>query len=231
VNRFQYYEAMKALARQVRTEHSLATCRVLRRDLRRIYSKLGIRIDMRPQKFKKLRGAYFNDDLGPTVMIAKQLPPEPTIFTLAHELKHHLADAGHDRFECSAANESEPIEISAEIFAAELIFPEAEFARVLTAQGVRKGECKAEVLVRLKHDTQTTLSYASLAKRAEFLKFAPQGSLAGTKWKKLAETIYGEPAYKRIMRRRRGIELSRTLSLQPSHDLDLRPGRSAKNSS
>ncbi|MGD0893082.1 MAG: hypothetical protein ABR923_16285, partial [Terracidiphilus sp.] len=40
------------------------------------------------------------------------------------------------------------------------------------------------------------LSYAGIAKRAEFLGFAPQNSLAKVAWKKLEESIYGVPFYK-----------------------------------
>jgi len=39
-----------------------------------------------------VRGAYFNDDLGPTVMLATGLPDGPMIFTIGHELKQHLVD-------------------------------------------------------------------------------------------------------------------------------------------
>jgi hypothetical protein len=50
---------------------------------------------------------------------------------------------------------------------------------------------------------QTTLSYAGLAKRAEFYGYAPSGTLTGYRgWKKLEEELYGEPVYKRIMRAR-----------------------------
>jgi len=64
---------------------------VLRSDLRRIYRTEGIRIDLWPYKFKGLRGAYFNDELGPTVLLAKGLPQDPMVFTMAHELKHHVS--------------------------------------------------------------------------------------------------------------------------------------------
>jgi hypothetical protein len=57
-------------------------------------------------------------------------------------------------------------------------------------------------LVRLKRETQTTLSYTGLAKRAEFLNFAPAGSLARVAWKKLEEQLYGEPFYKQLRRSR-----------------------------
>lgn len=202
MSRFAYYEQMKALARQIRLEYHLHTARVLRSDLRRLYRAYGIKIDLWPYKFRALRGAYFDDDLGPTVVLARQLPPEPMIFTMAHELKHHLVDRGLGLSYCDPSNAREPIEIGAEIFAAELIFPEQDFVTCLRQMGIGPRQCTPEVLVRLKHEARTTLSYAGLAKRAEFLNFAPAGSLAKVQWKKLEEQIYGEPLYKRLLRYR-----------------------------
>ncbi len=197
MSRFAYYEQMKALARQVRQEHHLETARVLRSDMRRLYRAYGLQIDLWPYKFKSLRGAYFDDELGPTVVLAGQLPPEPLIFTMAHELKHHLADRGRALSYCDASNVGEPIEIGAEIFAAELIFPEEDFIAWLKQMRVGPRQCTPEVLVRLKRETQTTLSYAGLAKRAEFFNFARPGSLAKVQWKKLEEQLYGEPRYRK----------------------------------
>ena len=63
------------------------------RDMWRIYRTEGIeKLDFRPG-FKDLRGAYFNDDCGVSVMLAAGFPDEPTIFTMARELKHHLVDS------------------------------------------------------------------------------------------------------------------------------------------
>lgn len=204
MNRFQYYQEMKGLARQVRAAHRLETPRVLRSDLRRIYREYQIRIDPWPYKLKHLRGAYFHDQIGTAVMIADHLPPEPRIFTLAHELKHHLVDRDLSLAYCSASNESEQVEIGAEVFAAELIFPESDFAERLVKMGVGKGKCEPVHLIRLKNESRTTLSYAGLAKRAEFLEFAQSGSLDGIRWKKLEVQILGEPVYKRIQRYRAG---------------------------
>ena len=204
MNRGLYYEQMKSRARQVRRDFGISSVRVRRSDLRRIYREYGIRIDLwRPQsRFKNLRGAYFNDDLGPTVLLDASLPDEPAIFTLGHELKHHLVDrAGPPLAYCDASNENDLVEIGAEVFSAELIFPESEFAERLHEMGVEKGACTAETIVRLKRETQTTLSYAGLSKRAVFLGFACSLPKAG--WKKLEETMYGEPPYKRIQRKRR----------------------------
>ncbi len=204
MSRYTYYEEMKALARRVRQEHGLDGARVLRSDLRRVYRANGIRIDLWPHRFKTLRGAYFDDDLGPTVVLARDLPPEPLIFTMAHELKHHLADRGRPLAYCDVSNQREPVEIGAEVFAAELIFPEQDFIDNLRGMGVRQRQCRPEDLVHLKRQTGTTLSYAGLAKRAEYLAFALPGSLAGIRWKKLEETLYGEPLYKRLLRARQG---------------------------
>jgi hypothetical protein len=194
---------MKNLAQGVRAEFGLKTPRVLRSHLRLIYRKYDIRIDLWPaqegqaSKFRKLRGAYFNDQMGPTVMINRQLPEDPRVFTMAHELKHHLVDRERGVSYCGQDNETALVEISAEVFAAELIYPEGDFANDLIQRGVRSGRCSSEDLVRLKHDTRTTLSYTGLAKRAVFLGFAARGTFDKVQWKKVEEHLYGVPIYKK----------------------------------
>ena len=202
VNRTAYYREMKQLARATRQEHGLTTPRVQRSHLRTIYRVHDIRIDLWPHRLREVRGAYFNDELGPAVMLAKGLPEDPMVFTMAHELKHHLADRHLQLACCSDRNAHEHIEIGAEIFAAELIFPEEDFVAALDAKGIKSGQCTPEIIVHLKRETRTTLSYAGLSKRATFLEFAQPGSLDGVRWKKLEEEIYGEPVYKSILRQR-----------------------------
>jgi Zn-dependent peptidase ImmA (M78 family) len=202
VRRFDYYEKMKTLARSTRVEYGLASPRVLRSDLRAIYRDQGIRIDLWPRRPREIRGAYFNDDLGPTVMLVKGLPEDPTIFTMAHELKHHLVDRDLPIACCSDRNINQHLEIGAEIFAAELIYPEQDFVDALEGRGIALGMCTPEAIVHLKHETRTTLSYAALAKRATFRGYAAPGSLDGVRWKKLEEQIFGEPFYKVLQRRR-----------------------------
>jgi Zn-dependent peptidase ImmA (M78 family) len=202
--RSEYYTQLKELARATRARFGLISPRVLRSDLRRIYRAEGIRIDLWPYKLRKLRGAYINDDLGPTVMLAKGLPEDPMVFTMGHELKHHLTDSGSSLSYCDACNCSDPIEIGAEIFAAELIYPDDDFHADLERVKIAPRQCTPEVLVRLKHETRTTLSYAGLAKRAEFMGFAVEGSLDRVKWKRIEEEIYGEPLHKWLLRRRLG---------------------------
>lgn len=203
MTRSAYYEQMQALAREVRLRYGLSTPRVLRSDLRRIYSAEGIRIDLWPYRLRNLRGAYFNDEQGATVMLDKSLPDEPAIFTLGHELKHHLVDRDAVLSLCDESNTNEMVEIGAEIFAAELIFPQQEYDELLRQLGAAPGNCTPEMVIQLKRQTRTTLSYAGLAKRAEFLGFAGAGAFARIQWKKLEEQLFGEPEYKRIQRYRK----------------------------
>jgi Zn-dependent peptidase ImmA (M78 family) len=203
VSNTAYYQQMKELARTTRNEHGLTTPRVMKSHLRKIYRAYEIRIDLWPHRLREIRGAYFNDDLGPTVMLVKGLPDDPMVFTMAHELKHHLVDRNLQLACCSDRNAHQHVEIGAEIFAAEFIYPEQDFVAALGSMDVGAGDCTPEILVRLKRETRTTLSYAGLAKRAMFLGFAEAKSLDGVKWKKLEEELYGEPLYKKLIRRRR----------------------------
>ena len=204
MSRAEYYHQMRLLAAQIRDQYGLQTPRVLKSDLRRIYKDQEIQIDIWPYKLKKLRGAYFYDEDGASVMLAKGLPDDPTIFTMGHELKHHLVDRDSIVSLCDPSNQSTEIEIGAEIFAAELIYPEQMFHDNLFDMGVTMGSCTPQHIVMLKRETQTTLSYAGLAKRAEFLGLAPQNSLAKIAWKKLEESIYGVPFYKQRLMKNSG---------------------------
>ncbi len=197
MRRFEYYEKLKALARNERLKFGWSTPRILKSHLRNAYKAYGIRIDLWPYPFKMVRGAYFFDDCGPSVMLSRHLPYDPLIFTMAHELKHHLVDRNLSVIYCEN-NEIEPIEIGAEVFAAELIYPEDDFKDHLLGMGVHYGACTPEHLVRLKVQTKTTLSYAGLAKRAVFMGFAHNGTFEKVQWKKLEERIFGVPIYKRF---------------------------------
>ena len=197
MGRSEYYESLKELARETRSRYGLTSTRVLRSDLRRIYRAEGIEICKCPVKLKRLRGAYICDESGPAVLINGALPPEPTIFTLAHELKHHLVDRGTGLSFCGESNATAHVEIGAEIFAAEFIFPEAEFWTALEAAGVTPDNYNPEVLVRLKARVRSTMSYASMAKRIEFRGYAPQGSHAKVAWRSLEDMLLGVPFFRR----------------------------------
>ena len=184
-----YYE-LKELARLVRAENGLTSTRVLQTDLRRIYFKHGIEIDYWPYRFKSLRGAFLYDELGATVMLACNLPNDPLVFTMAHELKHYLTDRHLTVSYCDLSNADKRIEVEAEVFASELLFPDQMFIEHMREMRVRPGACNQETVVKLKLQTKTTLSYAGLAIKAERLGYAPRASLTRSKgWRKIEKVL------------------------------------------
>ena len=191
MNRQAYYEDLKLLARQVRAEHGLRSPRVLASDLRRIYDSHGIVIDSWPYRLRNLRGAFISDHLGTTVLLASGLPQDPMVFTMAHELKHFFRDRDLGISYCDQSNLSKTVEVGAEIFAAELLFPDQDFINQMRMLRVGRDQCLPRTLVQLKVKTRTTLSYAGLAIKAERLGYAPPSSLTRIKtWRKL-EDLYG----------------------------------------
>jgi Zn-dependent peptidase ImmA (M78 family) len=189
MNLTSYYYDLKVLARQVRAENGL-TARVLPTDLRRIYFKNGIEIDYWPYRLRNLRGVFICDDLGTTVMLAGNLPQDPMVFTMAHELKHFLTDRHLGLSYCDQSNMSKSVEIGAEIFAAELLFPDQYFVDYMEKKRIKRGQCTPDSIVKLKMDTRTTLSYSGLAIKAERLRYAPTGSLTRVKaWRRLEKAL------------------------------------------
>src|SRR4051794_27354549 len=126
-------------------------------------------------------------------MIAKGLPQDPMVFTMAHELKHFFRDRDLGISYCDQSNLNKSIEVGAEIFAAELIFPDRDFISYMTQMGIRNDQCLPKNLILLKRQTGTTPSYAGLAIKAERLGFAPSHSLTTIKtWRKL-EALHSPP--------------------------------------
>ncbi|MGH9958735.1 MAG: ImmA/IrrE family metallo-endopeptidase, partial [Pyrinomonadaceae bacterium] len=119
MNAKAYYDDRKQLARQGRAENGLISPRVLPGDLRRIYFNNGIEIDLWPYRLRNLRGAFISDKLGTTVMLARGLPQDPLVFTMAHELKHFFRDRDLGVSYCDQSNATKTLEIGAEIFASE----------------------------------------------------------------------------------------------------------------
>jgi len=191
MNRQAYYEELKLLARQVRAENGLRSPRVLPSDLRRIYDRHSIMIDSWPYRLRHLRGAFISDHLGTTVMLASGLPQDPMVFTMAHELKHFFRDRELGISYCDQSNLDKAVEIGAEIFAAELLFPDEDFSKHMRLLRVGRDQCLPKTLVQLKRKTRTTLSYAGLAIKAERLGYAPACSLTKIRtWRKF-EALYG----------------------------------------
>lgn len=113
-----YYSEMRELALEVRECHEISGADLSIRDMWRIYRSEGIEQLHFWPGFEILRGAYFGDHFKVTVMIAAGLPDEPAIFTIAHELKHHLVDSGSGAVMCLSEDQKQRIEIGAEVFAA-----------------------------------------------------------------------------------------------------------------
>jgi Zn-dependent peptidase ImmA (M78 family) len=180
-----YYAEMRELAREVRKRYGLRTPRVELSDLEKICNAEGAKLDIWPGEFRRLRGAYFNDTYGAHVMVMKGLGKDATVFTIAHELKHHLFDASLKPYSSWHLSVPDPIEVGAEIFAAELIYPETNFRSDLKRMGLRRGAWAIEAIVRLKRETGTTLPYKLIAERAVRMGFASQKSFDSKDWRRL----------------------------------------------
>ena len=180
-----YYAEMRELAREVRKRYGLRTPRVELADLEKICDAAGAKLDIWPGEFRRLRGAYFNDTYGAHVMVMKGLGKDAMVFTIAHELKHHLFDANLKPYSGWHLSVPNPLEVGAEIFAAELIYPETNFRSDLSRLGVGGGTSPVETIVRLKREAGTTLPYKVLAERAVKMGFASQKSFDSKDWRRL----------------------------------------------
>jgi hypothetical protein len=189
-----YYKEMKKIAREQRATFGLQTSSIGRREFRAIYKEFGIKLHLWPipglsgNPLKHMRGAYLNVDGDLRVMVDRTLPNDPYLFTLAHEIKHHLCDQEHAKAFCHDENQTDVLEIGAEVFAAELLYPERDFNQDLNERGVNKGECTQQNLVVLKHDTGTSLSYTGLRKRAVNFGYAP-ATMPNSGWKQIEVSL------------------------------------------
>jgi Zn-dependent peptidase ImmA (M78 family) len=197
MNRKAYYRNMQALALEVRKRHGLTRADISIKQMWKVYRAEGIeRIDFWPN-LKHIRAAYFNDECGVSVMLARGLPDEPTIFSMAHELKHHLVDQGLMVTLCGPTDNAHipddrnAIEIGAEVFAAEFIYPEGDFLRDFDKIG---GPCTPKALVSLKEATATSLSYQAMVKRSlrlGLLHYTDELRFEGVRWGLLEKRLFG----------------------------------------
>jgi Zn-dependent peptidase ImmA (M78 family) len=187
MNRDVYYEDLKALARDKRSHYSVDSASFGLRDVRRIYKEEGIRIDYWPLPYK-LKAMYMCADDDCSVAIQRTLPEEPKLFALVHELKHHYRDRAtiiNGRIVCGDYNANELIEKGAEVFAAEFIYPEAEFAADIARLGMTVWQ--AETVVRLKRGCKAKVSYRFLCKRLERLGLIVRGQFDRVQFQKLED--------------------------------------------
>lgn len=206
MDRTTYYALMRQRALEVRARYDVRTESFGLRQIQDIYRDQGIHLDRWKMKLKKVRAAYFVvDDEASVLLNAAITPVEPKLFALAHELKHHLVDREAAKLRplgCQIDFSSkDPVEIGAEIFAAELIFPQADFASWLIDLGIT-GHCTQADVVRIKRACPARVSYQYVVKRLEWLGHVERGEYSKTKWVKLEESIHGLPIYKRLRSRR-----------------------------
>jgi Zn-dependent peptidase ImmA (M78 family) len=98
--------------------------------------------------------------------------------------------------QCGDYNANQVIEIGAEVFAAEFIYPEQEFCATVERLNLKPGSLSAEDVVRLKRSCGAPVSYKFLQKRLERLGYTQADQFANIQFQKLEETIYGQPIYK-----------------------------------
>jgi Zn-dependent peptidase ImmA (M78 family) len=200
MGRNHYYEDLKALAREKRELHAVDTAHLGLREVREIYKAETVRIDYWPLPYK-IKALYMCEGGDCSVAIQRTLPDEPKLFALLHELKHHYRDRaalGSGIIHCGDYNRNELIEIGAEVFAAEFIYPEEEFARDIVALGVKVWS--AEDVVRLKRGCKAKVSYRYLCKRLERLGVIARRQFEGVQFQKLEERMFGIPFYRRRLR-------------------------------
>ena len=196
MSRRLYYEGLQRLAREKRAEYNVDASSFGLREVRAIFKAEGIRLDHWPLP-RKVKAVYICDDDDPCVALQKNIPYEPKLFALVHELKHHYEDRaalGSGVISCGDYDANELIEKGAEVFAAEFIYPEAEFEGDLDNLGLTVS--RAADVVAFKRSCRARVSYRFICKRLERLQRISPGQFNSVQFQKLEEQIHGKPFYK-----------------------------------
>ena len=180
-----YYAEMKQIARQVREHYRVAPRPIGIEELGKIYRAQRIRLTFWSGKVRSLRGAYFNDELGVDVMVMKELSEDALAFTMAHELKHHFVDSDLKPSAERILHQLNPVEIGADLFAGELLYPEKDFEADLRRLQEKTRACPVGVLLLLKERTRTTLPYRVFRERAVSMGLASAGEFRTSSWRRL----------------------------------------------
>ncbi|HEY1805731.1 MAG TPA: ImmA/IrrE family metallo-endopeptidase [Terracidiphilus sp.] len=203
MSRDAYFEELKALAREKRNLHRVNTAAFGLREIRKIYRVERIRIDYWPLP-SKIKAIYMCADGDYSVALQRNLPDEPKLFALTHELKHHYRDQETitgGMIHCGDYNANELIEKGAEVFAAEFIYPEDEFAEDIRWLGVT--QWKPEDVVRFKRGhCKAKVSYKFICKRLERLNLIVRGQFDRIHFRKLEDSIFGVPFHRLYQKRR-----------------------------
>jgi Zn-dependent peptidase ImmA (M78 family) len=208
-DRSDYYQAIRALALAKRRTYGVETTTFNLRKLRQIYSAEAIVIDIRSMT-PRIKAIYMCADGDYSVAIRQGLPEIPKLFALVHELKHHWADREpiyEGVLTCGGYNENALI--SAEVFAAEFIYPEDEFVAdiELFMENNSLAKLLAEDVVHYKRNgCRAKVSYTFIRKRLERLGRVAPGEFQNVQFQKLEEKLYGLPIYKQswFVARRKG---------------------------
>lgn len=190
---------MRSLAREKRHLHNVQTDKLNIRFIQCVYKAEGIKIDRRTLRGNRIRASYFCEDGECSVLLKKDLPPAPKLFALAHELKHHYVDQQlmkDGAIRCGDYNRNEFIEKTAEVFAAEFIYPESEMREMAASMGINAQSCTKEKIVDFKRACPVCISYIFVVKRFERFGFCSRGEFKDIQFQKLEEEIHGLPIYK-----------------------------------
>jgi Zn-dependent peptidase ImmA (M78 family) len=196
-DRYNYFESMKVLAREKRALYSVNTDTFGLRELRVIYKAEQVKIDLWDCLPAKVKAVYMCDADIYSVAVQPKIPAEPKLFALVHELKHHYCDRdklSSGELSCGDYNSNELIEVGAEVFAAEFVYPEDEFQR--DAIAFLSSAWNAEDIVRFKRNCSARVSYMFIRKRLERLQLIGSNEFQSTQFKKLEEQMFGVPIYK-----------------------------------
>lgn len=199
MNKSEYYQSLRVLALEMRNKHNVKTPSLNLPKIYQIYKVEGIRIDNWAIRSSKIRAAYFCDNDDYSVMVKKTLPRVPKNFALIHEFKHHLVDRfdiQDGQYTCGAYNANKIVEIGAEVFAAEFIYPESEMLELLDKLKINKVNFCPEKVVEFKRSCEAIISYQFIAKRFVRFGYCEKEELKNIKWQNLEEKLYGRPFYK-----------------------------------
>jgi len=199
VYRWQYYEELRALARAKRIEYGVVTAKLNLTVVRNIYKKEGITIDLQKLKGYKIKAAYYCDNQDYSVLVSKDLPREPKLFALVHELKHHYRDQAeilNGEMLCGDYNANELIEKGAEVFAAEFIYPESEMKALINQMDITAANVTPQRIVEFKRNASASVSYTFIRKRFARFEICSMEQYKNIRFTKLEEEIYGPPIYK-----------------------------------
>lgn len=197
MDRHAYYSTIRTAAQIKREEFGVRTGAFGVREVRAIYRREGITIDIRKLP-SCLKAIYVANENDVSVAVQKDLPDEPKIFALIHELKHHWID--HELIKagivhCGDYNANELIEKGAEVFAAEFIYPDEEF--LIDAKSCQPAAWSAEDIVRFKRNhCRAKVSYTFIRKGLERRGLVAPQQFTNVKFKKLEEEMYGIPFYR-----------------------------------